>query len=131
MTNSEIFLLAATLVFVALVTAVHLTRVTGPSQGRYTVTPQQNTPQPQIRDVLIDINTADAETLQSLPGIGAAMAERIVADREANGPFADLKDLTRISGIGEKTVEAIAPYAIAGDTGNGKGDEPSENTGGR
>jgi competence ComEA-like helix-hairpin-helix protein len=113
-TKSEILLLAAALVFAALVIVLHLVRVSGPEQGRYTVTAGQTIPRPRAEDVLIDVNTADAETLQRLPGIGEALAERIVADREANAPFADLKDLTRVSGVGEKTVEAIAPYATAG-----------------
>lgn len=55
----------------------------------------------------VSINTATAEELQTLKGIGEATAEKIVADREANGPFASLEDLTRVSGIGEKKLAAI------------------------
>lgn len=57
--------------------------------------------------VRININTADAETLAQLPGIGATKAQAIVADREANGPFASADDLDRVSGIGEATVESL------------------------
>ena len=39
-------------------------------------------------------------------GIGAATAEKIVADREANGPFSSIDDLTRVSGIGENKLAA-------------------------
>ena len=127
-TKSEVLLLAVTLVFAALVTVLHLVAVTGPDQGRYTVTARQGAEQTPPRETRIDINTADAETLQQLPGIGPALAERIVAERAANGPFADAADLTRVSGIGEKTVQAIAPYI----TVENEGEEMTadENTGG-
>lgn len=56
----------------------------------------------------VSINSATAEQLQELPGIGPATAEKIVADRKANGPFASPEDLTRVSGIGQKKYEALA-----------------------
>lgn len=49
----------------------------------------------------ININTATAEELDSLPGIGPSTATAIVEDRERNGPFASPEDLMRVSGIGE------------------------------
>lgn len=56
---------------------------------------------------LVNINTADAATLTSLSGIGEATAQKIIADREKNGPFKTKKDITRVSGIGDKKYEAI------------------------
>ena len=56
----------------------------------------------------ININTATAAQLESLPGIGEATAAKIVSDREANGPFKTVEDLTRVSGIGAKKLEALA-----------------------
>ena len=53
----------------------------------------------------IDINSADAKTLEALNGIGPAKAEAIVAYREANGPFATIEDLSLVKGIGLRTVE--------------------------
>jgi len=50
---------------------------------------------------LININTADAATLQLLPGIGPAIAERIVAHRETHGAFRIIEEITDVSGIGE------------------------------
>ena len=50
----------------------------------------------------VNINTADAAMLDTLPGIGASTAAKIVADREANGPFKTIEDLKRVSGIGDK-----------------------------
>lgn len=69
---------------------------------------------PQIAppDMRLDLNTASAAQLQALPRIGPAMAERIVADREANGPFTSLDDLQRVNGIGDRTVELIAPHVF-------------------
>ncbi|SEN42332.1 ComEA family DNA-binding protein [Halomonas caseinilytica] len=55
----------------------------------------------------IDINTADATLLTELPGIGEVKASAIVEDRDANGPFENADDLTRVKGIGEATVEAL------------------------
>lgn len=56
---------------------------------------------------VVNINTADATMLTSLSGIGEATAQKIIADREKNGPFKTKKDITRVSGIGDKKYEAI------------------------
>ena len=58
----------------------------------------------------INLNTATREQLMTLPGIGPALAERILADREENGPYSDVKDLTRIRGIKGKTLEKLLPH---------------------
>jgi competence ComEA-like helix-hairpin-helix protein len=57
----------------------------------------------------LNVNTADVATLQALPGIGPALAERIVADREARGLFRTPEDLLRVPGIGPKRWERIRP----------------------
>ena len=51
---------------------------------------------------LVNINSAGADELDALPGVGPSTARAIVEDREANGPFAMPEDLMRVSGIGEK-----------------------------
>jgi competence protein ComEA len=56
---------------------------------------------------LIDVNTADVDTLVRLPGIGPALAGRIVAYREANGPFGSMADLDKVSGIGPSILAQI------------------------
>lgn len=50
---------------------------------------------------LVNINTADKETLMSLPGIGAGKAEAVIAYREAGGVFKDIKDIMLVDGIKE------------------------------
>lgn len=55
----------------------------------------------------IDLNSADAAALDSLPGVGPSTAQKIVADREANGRFASVEDLGRVSGIGPKKLEQL------------------------
>ena len=49
----------------------------------------------------IDLNTADAATLEQLPGVGPVLAGRIVAHRDERGPFATVEDLLDVPGIGE------------------------------
>ncbi|KGE78150.1 ComEA family DNA-binding protein [Halomonas sp. ND22Bw] len=56
----------------------------------------------------IDVNTADVTLLAELPGIGETRAAAIVEDREANGPFESADDLSRVSGIGEMTVQGLS-----------------------
>ena len=56
---------------------------------------------------LLDLNTASAEELAELPGIGAELAERVAAWREENGPFETVEDLMKVSGIGEKKLEGL------------------------
>lgn len=58
---------------------------------------------------VININTADAGQLDALPGIGPSKATAIVADRDANGAFSSCNELSRVTGVGAKTVEKILP----------------------
>lgn len=62
-------------------------------------------------DFQTDFNTAPASELSLLPGIGPEMAKRIIAERAARGPFRSLDDLTRVRGIGPKTIRQIESMA--------------------
>lgn len=63
----------------------------------------------------VNINTATADELAGLNGIGKAKAEAIVAYRTTNGNFANVEDLTKVKGIGEKIIEKIKPEITVGE----------------
>lgn len=73
--------------------------------------------QPSQRGV-VNVNTATSEQLQLLPGIGPALAERIIAFREANGPFEKADELVAVRGIGEKSLTKLRPYVVTSGTTN-------------
>ena len=58
-------------------------------------------------DGTVNLNTADAAALDTLPRIGPALAERILAWREKNGPFASVEDLLDVPGIGDAILEGL------------------------
>ena len=62
----------------------------------------------------VDINSADAETLQQLPGIGPALAQRIIAHREEVGPFGSVDELDDVSGIGPVLMGELRDLVVAG-----------------
>jgi len=62
----------------------------------------------------VNINTASAEELTTLPGIGPSYAQRIVEHREKNGPFKRPEDLLGVRGIGDKTFERIRDRITVG-----------------
>ncbi|MBC8584043.1 helix-hairpin-helix domain-containing protein [Oscillospiraceae bacterium NSJ-64] len=76
--------------------------------------PQILNPHPDLEGVQVNVNTADAQELQLLPGIGPVTAERIISYREKNGNFTASGDLLNVEGIGEKTLEAIEIYIVFG-----------------
>lgn len=60
----------------------------------------------------VDVNQASWPELAQLPDIGEVLARRIVASREADGPFRDHDDLQRVRGIGPKTLAKVKPYLL-------------------
>lgn len=65
----------------------------------------------------LDLNTATAAELETLPGIGAVRAAAIVAYREANGPFGSVDELTNVSGIGQGTLEKVRDLVTVDEEG--------------
>jgi competence protein ComEA len=58
----------------------------------------------------ININTATQAQFESLPGLGAKVAERILEYRQKNGPFKKVEDLMNVKGIGEKSFLKLKPF---------------------
>ncbi len=63
----------------------------------------------------IDINRAEVWLLESLPGIGEALAQRIIDDRTRNGPFRSTQEILRVSGIAQSTYERIRDLITVGE----------------
>ena len=57
----------------------------------------------------MDLNKANAEQLDGLPGVGPVTAQRILAWREAHGRFTRVDELAEVEGIGAKTLERLTP----------------------
>jgi competence protein ComEA len=65
-------------------------------------------------DVRLDLNSATPADLETLPGVGAALAGRIDAYRAAHGPFRSVDDLRQVPGFGVKLVAALRPLVTVG-----------------
>lgn len=74
-----------------------------PAEGEKPEIPQT----PGVVDGKVDLNTADLATLETLPRIGPALAQRIIDWREQNGGFRSVDDLLAVPGIGEKLMEGL------------------------
>ncbi len=62
----------------------------------------------------VNINTADADKLETLSGIGPVTAGRIIEYREAHGPFREVEDLLNVDGIGEATLAKFRDHVTVG-----------------
>ena len=107
--KTELILLFAAAIFLcALLGLAHHDRMTaGP------VFAETGLPPEEIEVTMVDINHAALEELTTLPGIGESLAQRILDDRAANGPFETPEDLMRVSGIGEKKFEELRDHITA------------------
>ena len=115
--KSERYLLVLTVIFLCVLAALFYRDSQAGQSGTYTVTTEraaQETVAPE--PLLIDINTASAEELDQLPGIGAVIAQRIVDYRQANGPFASIEEIMEVKGIGEATFADIRDSITVGET---------------
>lgn len=71
---------------------------------------EQNPSDPISEKQKINVNTATAEMLQKLPGIGPAYSKRIIQYREEHGEFSSIEELIKIKGIGKKRLEKLRPF---------------------
>ena len=62
----------------------------------------------------VDLNSAEQEELELLPGIGPATAEKIIAYRKAHGPFTSIEQIMNVEGIGEKKFEEMREFISIG-----------------
>ncbi len=80
-----------------------------PSTNASSINPASSAPQPDPTAILargVNVNTASEPELEALPGIGPALAARIIESR----PYANTADLDKVKGIGPKMLEKIGPY---------------------
>jgi competence protein ComEA len=70
---------------------------------------QRATPKAPAAASPLNLNTATVAELEKLPGVGAAMAARIIEYREKNGPFKKIEELMNVKGIGEKAFLKLKP----------------------
>ena len=70
-------------------------------------------PPPAFQRYLVDVNTAPAAEIEALPGVGATLAQRIVAER-SRAPFATIDDLRRVPGVGPATLERLRGFVRCG-----------------
>lgn len=91
-------------------------RITVPSRISQASPPADNPDgaQPDPAGALIDINNAGIGELDQLPGVGPAIAQRILDYREANGPFRTIDQLAEIEGISLEMVEELRPLVTLG-----------------
>jgi len=97
--------------------------VTGLSTGSYQVTEerhqqsrQERPPVQTARVVPVDLNHGSLEELQTLPGIGPVLAERIVQYRREHGRFVSMAEVKQVRGIGAKRFEQLRPYVRVGQS---------------
>lgn len=64
---------------------------------------------PGTPDALVNLNTADLATLETLPGVGPVLAQRIIDWRTEHGGFTSVEELGEVSGVGDKTYATLAP----------------------
>jgi competence protein ComEA len=91
----------------ALVDQVNLAAPIVPGEQIVVPGPADVTAEVNGDDGVLSINQASATDLESLPGVGPVLAERIVSYRESNGRFEAVEDLLEVPGIGEAKLDAI------------------------
>ena len=97
----------------SLVAVTALVAATGATLAAQTKTPPAAAAKPASTAV-VNINTASATEIATLPGVGAKMAARIIEYRQKNGPFKKVEELMNVRGIGEKNFLKLKPQLAVG-----------------
>lgn len=126
-TKTEKILLAVTAAFLCLLLVLMLYGKATGAEGHYTVTAERSAAASSVSAASaagssaaqeaagpVNINTASAEELAALPGIGETLAGRIVAYRTEHGTFSSTEEIQKVSGIGEKIFAEIADRITVG-----------------
>ena len=92
-----------------LATAVLVTAFPNPALSQAAQNPPGRSAKERPAGTVVNINTASATELQTLPGVGAATATRILEYRQKNGGFKKVEDIMNVRGIGEKTFLKLKP----------------------
>jgi len=100
-------------IVLSLVAATALVVATGATLAAQTKTPPAAAAKPASTAV-VNINTASATEIATLPGVGAKMAARIIEYRQKNGPFKKVEELMNVRGIGEKNFLKLKPQLAVG-----------------
>ena len=103
------FVLASTIVAIAVATSVPLVTPIADVGGAAAVALQS---QSEARQEPVDINTATADDLQKVPGIGETLAGRIIEFREEHGRFEKVDDLLNVRGIGVASLEKLRSHLV-------------------
>ena len=107
-------LAALTVLFAVSLAFLHKTSYEGTAHGDYTVSVQDRTDEITAPTrVLVNVNTATAEELETLTGIGPALAQAIVDYRAEHGAFRSAEDLLLVKGIGEARATRSRPPTTA------------------
>lgn len=126
-TKTEWLLLAVAALFLAFLALLYVRGAAAAEGTDYTITTARQAEEIVTPEASgpVDINTAGLEQLQTLKGIGPALAQRIIDFREENGPFQSVEDLLQVKGIGEATLEKFRDHVTVGPEGPTE-DQPAE-----
>ena len=77
---------------------------------------QKSGGKPSTAPTVVNLNTATATQIATLPGVGEKAAQRIIEYREKNGGFRKIEELMNVKGIGEKSFLKLKPLITVGDS---------------